>query len=116
MNNITNSLTTKIKVSSLEKEINKYKEDKKKYIQAKYQEKRVNYKKQLITENIFSAIFTFCGLAGIDAHHQGIKGKITTADKLLALIGILGFLLNFSYPAKIKKLNEDMQKELNEVV
>lgn len=103
-------------ITTLQNQVKQYKEDKKKYIQAKYQEKKANYKKQLITENIFSILATISGLAGVDAQYRGIKGKITTSDKLMLFAGILGFLLNLGYPYKIRKLNEEMQKELNEVV
>ena len=115
INNITNQ-SKQLQITTLQNQINKLKEEKRDAIIKKYEKKQKDFKNQIIANNITFALFFLCGILGGASKIAGKHNGRNAFDILCIVISSLGLLLNPFYKRDLNKIDNEMQKELNEVV
>lgn len=115
MSNLSN-ISTATQINTLQKDLDRYKENRRQIIVQKYDDKKKNFKRQTITNTVFFSLFTASGLYGAAAKAEGNMTGRNGFDKALIIAGILGMLTSLLYKKDKSKMENNMQKELNEVV
>ena len=113
--NITNQ-STQLQVSTLKNQINKLKEKKKNEIIKKYEMKKKDFKNQIKFNNITFILFLLCGIFGGTSKLAGKNNGKNAFDIFCIGLASFGLLLNLFYKKDLNKIDNDLQKELNEVV
>lgn len=113
--NITNQ-SKQLQILTLQNQINKLKDEKKDAITRKYEMKKKDFKKQIIFNNVTFILFLLCGIFGGTSNLAGKNNGKNAFDIFCIGLASFGLLLNLFYKRDLNKIDNDLQKELNEVV
>ena len=103
-------------ITTMQNQINKLKNEKKDSIVKNYEMKKKNFKNELVFHNIMFGLILLSGLFGGANKLSGANKGRSAFDTFSIVIGAIGLLANLFYKKDMNKINQDMQKELNEVV